>query len=122
MKTMSKTPPEVSSDGQYPTEDYLRWLAQYKPSKEFTFQQFIEHLRTVWWMPDWGFGLKRKYGDYQGLELHTGGWSGNEEIIGALMQNSYLYYHWMNVQMWRAGGHYYFKLRLNDYYEWQNKN
>ena len=109
---MDKTPPEISKDGLYPTEEYLRWVAQYKPSEEFTLQQFIEHLRSVWWMPDWGFCLKRKYGDYQTLELHTGGWSGNEEIIAALMQNHMLYYHWMNIQMWRAGGHYYFKLRL----------
>ena len=38
--------------------------------------------------------------------LHTGGWSGNEEIIGALMRNQMF---WMfNWEQSRRGGHYIF--------------
>lgn len=46
------------------------------------------------------------------LELHTGGWSGNEDIIQAL-QNNKLF--WVNWEMSRVGGHYYFKIDFNKY-------
>ena len=45
------------------------------------------------------------------LELHTLGWSGNEDIITALRQN-YLFWS-MNWDMHRKGGHYYFTIRLD---------
>ncbi len=39
---------------------------------------------------------------------HTGGWSGNEDVIEALMHN-FLFWS-LNWRMSRAGGHYYFKI------------
>jgi len=43
-------------------------------------------------------------------EYHTGGWSGNEDVIEALQKN-YLFWamYWMKTT---RGGHYYFKIKL----------
>lgn len=43
------------------------------------------------------------------FEYHTGGWSGNEDVISALHQN-FLFW----ATFWRkstAGGHYYFRIK-----------
>jgi len=47
-------------------------------------------------------------------EYHTGGWSGNEDVINALHQN-FLFW----SMFWKkstAGGHYYFKIKLENGY------
>ena len=43
-------------------------------------------------------------------EYHTGGWSGNEDVINALRHN-YLFWalYW---QRHNVGGHYYFKIKI----------
>lgn len=46
------------------------------------------------------------------FEYHTGGWSGNEEVIGALRQN-FLFW----AMYWEKsvrGGHFYFKIKLTE--------
>ena len=48
------------------------------------------------------------------FEYHTGGWSGNEDVIGALRQN---YHFW--TMFWEKstrGGHYYFRIKLQEWY------
>ncbi len=44
------------------------------------------------------------------VEFHTGGWSGNEDIINALHENKHLFWaiYWQKSV---RGGHYYFKIR-----------
>lgn len=44
------------------------------------------------------------------FEYHTGGWSGNEDVICALQQN-FLFWSLFWVKSTR-GGHYYFKIKL----------
>lgn len=63
----------------------------------------IEYIQGLWWMPEWGFEYKPKS---KKLELHTGGWSGNEDIIRALMHTSLWVLYWEKTI---RGGHYYFK-------------
>lgn len=41
------------------------------------------------------------------FEYHTGGWSGNEDVIDALQRNTLFW--WMCWQKSTRGGHYYFK-------------
>jgi hypothetical protein len=61
-----------------------------------------------WHWGDYGFLLKEPKGKYQRLEMHTGGWSGNEEIMTALQDNAYFFLlYW---QRSKRGGHYYFKI------------
>lgn len=46
-------------------------------------------------------------------EYHTGGWSGNEDVIRALMHN-FLFWSLSWVKS-TAGGHYYFKIKKKGY-------
>lgn len=62
----------------------------------------LEFLHEIWWQPDWG--IRR---DGRNLELHTGGWSGNEEIISILANSLFWIMCW---EMTKRGGHYYFEL------------
>ncbi len=48
------------------------------------------------------------------FEYHTGGWSGNEDVIGALRYNVLFW-----SMFWRkstVGGHYYFKIKREKWY------
>jgi len=65
----------------------------------------LEFLKEIWWMPDWGFTLTGR--KILRLELHTGGWSGNEDIIEALHQTFLWSLYWRGTL---RGGHYYFKI------------
>jgi len=84
----------------YPTEEQLAFIKDFdllkKPVKEL-----IAFVQDIWEYDDWGFKVSEHT-----LELHTGGWSGNEDIIDALHQN-FLFWsmYWKSN---RRGGHYEF--------------
>ena len=72
--------------------------------------ELLQHIEEIWegegflgrWKRD-GFGRKVFH-----LELHTGGISGNEEIINSLFQKrdfKLLFY-----KKWECGGHHYFEI------------
>ena len=86
----------------YPTEEELETLAKWSGDDALA---LIEYIKSIWWAPDWGFVLKGKR--VLKLELHTGGWSGNEEIIGVLMNNFFWHFYWEKSE---RGGHYYFEI------------
>jgi hypothetical protein len=90
----------------YPTNDELvaieRWDFKTKSVKEF-----LEYIRSLWWNPHIQFILKGKRVLY--LQLHTGGWSGNEEIIQYMKNTRFWMAYW---RVHKVGGHYYFKIKL----------
>lgn len=97
----------------YPTDEWLQYLRTYKPDESLPLLTFVkEVLVNGWYMSDWGFILHRKYKGKRKLELHTGGWSGNEEIITAIKSNMWLTHFQMRYFMWRTGGHYFFELSV----------
>lgn len=100
----------ILDDEGYPTDEYLDFIRGYKPGDDVSFIDFINIIKDSWWMSEWGFILRRRYGGKRRLELHTGGWSGNEMIIGAIKSNMYLTHFKMRYVMWKAGGHYYFDI------------
>ena len=110
MKKNNPMIPEIllNNDG-YPTDEYLKFIEEYTPDK-MPIMDFVEVLREGWYFDDWGFKLKRKYRDVRKLELHTGGWSGNEDIIEAIISNIYLTHFSMMYIKWYAGGHFYFEI------------
>ena len=67
------------------------------------FKGMMDFVASLWYYPDY---FEQDGGTYR---LSTGGWSGNEEIIGAMKQNSIFWL--MCWQMSKRGGHYEFKVR-----------
>lgn len=103
----------LDGDG-YPTEVALDII------REWTFQmsdrELFEFIKSIWWMPDWGWSEGLEPHDYDKdkqvyrYRISTGGWSGNESIIEAMMENKYMFWHMHWIQS-RRGGHYIFELK-----------
>lgn len=91
---------------EYPRDEELKTI------KEWDFQQkpvtdLLDYTRNLWKYED-RFVLTGKR--VLKLYLSTGGWSGNESIIGALKQN---FVFW--AMCWEKhikGGHYWFRVEL----------
>ena len=86
----------------YPDEEELKKIAEWDYRD---FEGLMEYVKERWKYADCGYWKKgRKY-----YHISTGGWSGNESIIGALMKNTMF---WMCC--WyssKRGGHYRFEIR-----------
>ena len=94
-------------DPSYPTNAELLKLKKWDIFKKSQLE-LLDFIESIWWASDWGYKLKGKR--VLRLELHTGGWSGNESIIEALQEN---FIFWsMSWEKTLAGGHYYFRIRL----------
>lgn len=98
----------------YPTDEELetikKWLIiSEQPTKEDIFNNLlnlISYVESLWRTPDWGFELSKEE-EYFELELHTGGYSGNELIMDALRAN-HIFWSMTWVETVR-GGHYVFE-------------
>lgn len=102
------------SDDDYPSDEDLLQIEQWEcawdaSGKHPYFAPFFELLKSHWWMPDWGW---REYdGSDDGDPVHvyhisTGGWSGNESLLGAMQRNFIVWSLTFNTH--RRGGHYEF--------------
>lgn len=88
--------------GDYPSELVLEQIREYDCITE-PIGPYLDLITSEWWHPD--IGIHR---DDSTLYLSTLGWSGNEEIIGAMEQNfSFWSLAWMKSE---RGGHYTFTL------------
>ncbi|RPI54319.1 MAG: hypothetical protein EHM49_03285 [Deltaproteobacteria bacterium] len=102
----------MDRDG-YPTDKELKRIEKWDCIKG-SVMDLLEYIESMWHWPEWGF-VKRN-GRTQcfrkkciKLELHTGGWSGNESIIWALKANRMFWrLYWIRSD---RGGHYYFEIR-----------
>ena len=97
---------------RYPTDAELDKIKNWDFKLGFEF--LVEYIRGIWWMPEWGLyvypGREHLFkGRVTKLQLHTGGWSGNEDIIEALEQN----FSFWNLCFYKhiRGGHYWFQIR-----------
>ncbi len=108
-----KIPEILLDDEGYPTDEYIAFIKGYT-SKTMPIINFVlDILQDNWQYGEWGFKLGRVYKGVRKLELHTGGWSGNEEIIAAITSNIWLTAFKMKYVKWYTGGHYYFEIRIN---------
>jgi hypothetical protein len=92
---------------EYPTEENLKIIEEWNGKN---IEAFLAYIESLWHWPD--FGFKRKGGKVIRLELHTGGWSGNEDIIEALHKawsGIFWTMYWMKST---KGGHYWFRIPL----------
>ena len=92
---------------EYPTEQELKKIEEWDGKDIESFLAFIE---SLWHWPTY---FVRRGKKVIRLELHTGGWSGNEAIISAL-GNAWGNMFWLSF--WEKsirGGHYWFKIPLS---------
>ena len=92
---------------EYPRDEELKRIADWDLLVR-PVQELLDYVESLWKWEDWGFKLKGKR--VLRLELHTGGWSGNEDIVGALQEN-FIFWSMCWVQS-RRGGHYKFIIPL----------
>lgn len=101
----------------YPTKDELYRIVNWDINDAFNLIEFIQDRWTYnRFKSHWGFDIS----PVLYWELHTSGWSGNEDIISALLQNRMFNSLWYSK--WVRGGHYYFEIKpLNIGYKTANE-
>lgn len=107
--TMSETITLLDDDG-YPTEAILATVRGWHGAA----LDLLALVRKIWQYADAGYWHQETVEDEDSLHLrpvhrfhlHTGGWSGNEDLIGALKANHVFWVlHWVRSE---RGGHYVF--------------
>lgn len=98
---------------EYPSEDDLRTIAEWPPEDPVG---WLAYVRGCWWAADWGWHEVTVLLD-EGRTVHrhlvsTGGWSGNESLIGAMQANRLLWV--LTWQLSRRGGHHVFDVQAED--------
>ena len=116
---------------KYPTKKELKFIEKFDVTKK-PVKELIEFIEGIWWMPSFGFLLKKrrnafktvtttkdkpKYRYHMYLELHTGGWSGNEDIIKSLDKNKWFSFFFKDS--WKRGGHFTYEIPIN---LWERKS
>lgn len=84
----------------YPTEEELSTIKNWDILKD-GFDGLVDFIISIWWMSGWGVKVAKNK-----LWLHTGGWSGNEDIIATLQETMFWTMAWQKSE---RGGHYYFE-------------
>lgn len=118
VKTISFPYPDLLMDkGGYPTEgalDYIKnWRLMIKEGEQYKYgslytdyRGLIDYIKSIWTYDD---AIHEEDGL---LEIHTLGWSGNEEIICELKETAF----WMmRFQAQQTGGHYYFRVEESEW-------
>jgi hypothetical protein len=97
---------EVDNDG-YPTEETLEEIESFQIHRHEDARDLLDQIQPLW--------IWDGYFDYRGIidgehcyRIHTGGWSGHEDIIEALKGN--LMFWMLAWEESRRGGHYQFKI------------
>ena len=84
---------------RYPTEETLQAIREWPQDDRRGLAEFV--------CEAWTYDNYRTLGE-RSLELHTGGWSGNESLISALQDNHVFWFMcWLKSE---RGGHYWFEL------------
>ena len=110
--------PELLDDDGYPTEVALALISDWRTSTPVDFRPWFALIKSAWWNPEWGWSeeggiaddaLGSRGGTIRRYLISTGGWSGNESLIGAMQKNRFA---WMFTwEQSRRGGHYIFDAR-----------
>jgi hypothetical protein len=95
--------PSFDSDG-YPTEETLECIRDWSYND---FKGLMKYCQEAWRYEEYFKEFDTEIGFL--YDVHTGGWSGNESIIGAMHDNTMF---WMLCwEQSRRGGHYIFKVK-----------
>lgn len=94
-------------DGVYPSEELLDYISSY----DIIEGSSVDLMVLVWncWQYDHPYRNSYIENGYVVYEMSTGGWSGNEDLIGALRENVLWWaFNWYSS---KRGGHYVFKVK-----------
>jgi hypothetical protein len=76
---------------------------------------WFEFIKSIWHQASWGWNVDTKTNNSKSVlvyNISTGGWSGNESIIGAMQLNDFMWWiHWVQS---RRGGHFIFEVKDRD--------
>ena len=96
----------VLDKNNYPDEKSLKEIKEWDILKQGV-QGLLDLVEENTHLADWSFSITGKR--VLRFEYHTGGWSGNEDVINALHHNILFW-----PLFWEKstrGGHYYFKIK-----------
>jgi hypothetical protein len=116
-KVFHPMPVVLHDQDGYPTQealDYLQnwWLGyhgevwlqgEFSELNKNNITSLLKYMKRLWHFDDWGFIVNEAE---KKLELHTGGWSGNEEVLSYFKNTAFAQFYW---KMSKAGGHYYYE-------------
>lgn len=104
--------PESDANG-YPTEATLQAVSEWDLKRPGAVYRLLAFLREAWRYPDY-FGEIEEVEDetsdrmVKRVSISTGGWSGNEDLIAAMQDNSMFWLTcWYSA---KRGGHYVFEI------------
>jgi hypothetical protein len=118
----------VPDSNGYPTEGelkvFMKWDIRKMATEEvrtFSPREVVGLIEAIWWYPERQIELREGRERFRRkkvmkLALHTGGWSGNEDIIGKLQETFFWLMYWVESH---RGGHYYFEIPWDS---WKKKN
>jgi hypothetical protein len=101
----------LDPDG-YPTAAVLDQIQNWPAERGH--HDLMDLVKTVWWMPDWGWHQDPPQDTEGGwrqtdYRVSTGGWSGNEDLVRALQANRVFWSCcWVSS---RRGGHHEFSVK-----------
>lgn len=96
--------PALDNDG-YPTESTINAIREWRIDTPKDARDLMGFVREAWKYDDY-FEVSSDDVNYR---IHTGGWSGNEDLIDALRHNYIFWmFYWVSS---RRGGHYEFEIR-----------
>ena len=101
--------PKDTIDGEgYPTDEFIEWIRTFDTIKNDPFI-FIQIVLDNWYHGDYGWEIQRAYRGERKVLISTCGWSGNEDMLDALNENTIF---WMvHFYSHQRGGHYVFKFK-----------
>ncbi len=104
---------EIDDSGynNYPSKELLQSIKDFNGSS-MNIMELVKTILENWNHGKMGYRLHKNYNGKYKLELHTLGWSGNEEIINEIINNIYLTHFHMKYYQWKTGGHYYFEIPI----------
>jgi hypothetical protein len=98
----------MDKDG-YPEVRELNVISRWAAGNSGNFHLLMGYLKKRWKYADAGYWLEIKVGSDIAYEISTAGWSGNEDLIGAMKKNTLF---WMTCWlMSKRGGNYEFRIK-----------
>ena len=112
-KWMSSCPEPEIEDGPYPTDEWLEKLEHWEPESFHDARVFFTNdLQYIFEILLWPYGCAKCVEDKDGsvhLYLSTGGWSGCESVLGAMVASGVkgigLYWRMWNEATRRGGAY-----------------